>query len=253
MGIFAQFFSSESNENKKIRAQFKNEKYFKKEIERCNQWIDDDKEDFENYIKKHGKLMDTHYLSACKIRLQKIENMYSLGESPAKLKDIYKEVLNYFLKGYSENYKNNSLALEIISFYKLLKFQQNELNEIINFINKWESNSKIEDIYKPASLIYFILEMKIIKRSSYKPYETLYEIVEQPAREAEISIEKYLDNWYGMHKEEPWYNTHLKDWGYSGYWAWEVAAVVEVKGLNDSKFKDNPYYPYDMVHWKEEN
>lgn len=38
---------------------------------------------------------------------------------------------------------------------------------------------------------------------------------------------------------------------YKGYWAWEVATVVKVKGLYDTSFKDNPYYPYDMVHWED--
>jgi hypothetical protein len=52
-----------------------------------------------------------------------------------------------------------------------------------------------------------------------------------------------------LHKTELWYGTHLKDKGYSGYWAWEVAAVVKILGLDDLIFKDNPYYPYDMVHW----
>ncbi|TWP23052.1 DUF1911 domain-containing protein [Apibacter muscae] len=252
MGLLDRFFGSGSNkEKKKIRAQFKNEKYFKKEIKRCDEWMNNDKEDFEKYIKKHGKLMDIHYVNACKIRLQKIENMYSVGESPVKLKDSYKEVLDYFLKGYSENYKDNLLALEIVSFCKLLNFNQKELNKIIDFINKWENNSKIKDIYKPCSLLYYLLDKEVIKRKSYKPIEELYQITQQPKSEAEISIKKYLDNWYSMHKDEPWYNSHLRDSGYSGYWAWEVAAVVKVKGLDDTGFKDNPYYPYDMVHWED--
>lgn len=39
-------------------------------------------------------------------------------------------------------------------------------------------------------------------------------------------------------------NNHFK-----GYWAWEAALVVKFFGIDDSSFKDNEYYPYDLVHY----
>lgn len=251
MGIFAQFFSSESKENKKIRAQFKNEKYFKKEIERCNKWITNDKEDFEEYIKKQGSLTPFHYISSSSIRLDKLSNMYSLGEDIQFIQKDFFDIIEWFSEGWSEEYQGYSLLLQMVSLGILLDIPEKEFQKIKDFIYKADK-SKIEEIWKPDSLIFYLLGDQDKKRDSTFPaYNKLYQITQQSKAEAETSLGKYLDNWYDMHKEEPWYNTHLKDWGYSGYWAWEVAAVVKVKGLDDSKFKDNPYYPYDMVHWKE--
>jgi hypothetical protein len=105
-------------------------------------------------------------------------------------------------------------------------------------------------MWKPDSLVFFLIGEKDKKRKSAVPaYQKLYEITQMSKEEAEKSIKKYLEGWYQMNKNAPWYNNHLRDSGYSGYWAWEVAAVVKIMGLDDSSFKNNPYYPYDMVHW----
>jgi hypothetical protein len=39
-----------------------------------------------------------------------------------------------------------------------------------------------------------------------------------------------------------------KDW-YYGRWSFEAAAVVAIKGLDDASFRDNPYYPKDLVDY----
>jgi hypothetical protein len=80
-------------------------------------------------------------------------------------------------------------------------------------------------------------------------YKRLYDITKLSKQEAEATVNNYLTNRYTLHKTDPWYGANLKDKGYSGYWAWEVASVIKVLGLDDSSFKENPYYPYDMVHW----
>lgn len=68
-----------------------------------------------------------------------------------------------------------------------------------------------------------------------------------PIREAEGALGQYLDGWYSLHNEEVLYDSHLRDWGYIGYWSWEAAIVVKKKGLDNDRFKDNPYYPYDIL------
>jgi hypothetical protein len=56
--------------------------------------------------------------------------------------------------------------------------------------------------------------------------------------EHDFYTEETLQSEYESHKTE----------FYAGYWAWEVAALVKILGLDDSSFKNNSYYPYDMVH-----
>lgn len=65
-------------------------------------------------------------------------------------------------------------------------------------------------------------------------------------------IKTYLNKvWYQGHSDAAWHDTHLNKAVncYSGYWAWEVAAIVKIKGINDEELKDQKYYPFDAVHW----
>lgn len=69
--------------------------------------------------------------------------------------------------------------------------------------------------------------------------------------ELEDFLKIYLEkNWYqnlkgtgsyNLHKQAPEHPT------FPGYWAFEVAAVVKIKGLDDSSFRDHKYYPDRLV------
>jgi hypothetical protein len=251
MGLFDKLFGSSAKDNKAgLRDKLKNKRYFKSEVSRCEKWINNDTEDFAKYIEQHGELSPFHYISACTIRLDKFSNLYSQGESVEKITPVFKEALEFFLKGWSEGYKGCSLILQMLSLTILLDLPKEDFEKVIDFIEKTDHN-KIAERLKPDSLLFYLSGQKNKKRAGYKPYEMLYQISQLPVGQTEHAIKNYLNKWYDLHKEAAWYNTHLRDWGYSGYWAWEVAAVVKVMGLDDSSFKDHPHYPYDLVHWKD--
>ena len=64
-------------------------------------------------------------------------------------------------------------------------------------------------------------------------------------------ILSYLnDYWYSSNSEEAWYDSHKsKDNLYYGYWCYEIGAVVKALGIEDSQFKNQVYYPYDLIHY----
>ena len=254
MGFFDKLFSGSKQEPKKemekskIRAQFKDEKYFNKEILRIGNSISNFKEDDKEYINQHGKLTPFHYISYCLKLNKKIENYYSLGEDKEVIDPVFQESIENFSQGFSEDYQGYPLLLQMVSLGILLDVKPKEFEKIKDFIYKVHNSSNIEPIWKPDNLIFFLLGDQENKRQGDTPYEKLYETTQLTKEEAENRIKDYLEKWYTMHKDEPWYNTHLRDTGYSGYWAWEVAAVVKKMGLDDTRFKNNPYYPYDMVH-----
>ena len=87
-----------------------------------------------------------------------------------------------------------------------------------------------------------------------KLYKGLFKLTQlSDAQAAKKALIDYIGKWYNLNKDAPWYNNHLKTSSYRGYWAWEVAAVVKILQIDDSDLKDNPYYPYDMVHWEEDD
>ena len=58
-------------------------------------------------------------------------------------------------------------------------------------------------------------------------------------------------HWYQQHRDADWYDDHKSQYEvYSGYWAFDVAAIAKIFHVPDSpKWK---YYPYDLAHYKRE-
>jgi hypothetical protein len=42
------------------------------------------------------------------------------------------------------------------------------------------------------------------------------------------------------------FDKHLKR---PGYWSWEAAAVTVISRIDDSSYRDKPYYPKDLVDY----
>jgi hypothetical protein len=121
--------------------------------------------------------------------------------------------------------------------------------------------SKENEGIKPDKLLWFLLNSKLpTQRNSSdlniafpELYKKLIEVlIPENKEESIVLIKDYLNEWYDTNKGSPWHDTHKRQWGYSGYWSWESAAVVKVMGLDDSSFKDHPHYPYDIVHWQDD-
>lgn len=64
-------------------------------------------------------------------------------------------------------------------------------------------------------------------------------------------VEKLLSKWYVSRQDEYWYGNHRMEDRllYFGYWAGDVAALVKILKIPDDTFKDQKYYPHDLVHF----
>lgn len=84
------------------------------------------------------------------------------------------------------------------------------------------------------------------------PYERLKEIILHSEKKVE-DIRDYLENkWYNAHKEMAWYDIHkCNEKLYSGYWSFESGAIAKILNIEDSSLKNVSYYPYDLVHYKD--
>lgn len=85
-----------------------------------------------------------------------------------------------------------------------------------------------------------------------KPKNNIKEIIfETNPEKCQKMIKKYLEKeWLKTYKNFGLDKAHLEiDKGYYyGQWAFEVAAVVKMKGLDDSSFRDNQFYPARLLH-----
>lgn len=148
----------------------------------------------------------------------------------------------YILSAYDE-------MLWMLSLGYLLDAPEQDFKKLVEVIDR----DKVKD-----KLFEFIISAKLkdraaIKEESYREFfgvpETfakLRESIDEPDKaKAEKLIHDFLKrDWYKSHKDAGWYNSHKsKHDTYFGYWSFESAAVVKIKGLDDTSFRDNQYYP----------
>jgi len=150
----------------------------------------------------------------------------------------------------------NRVALGI-----LLKIPNEKFQLLVEYVKRVDEETNPND-WTADMLLWFMLNshLKVNERKSYAQalafpciYMGLYKVTQTTEKEkTKKALNEYLDKWYNLNKNAPWHNTHLRSNGYTGYWAWEVAAVAKIMHIDDTDLKDNPYYPYDMVHWEED-
>ncbi len=80
-----------------------------------------------------------------------------------------------------------------------------------------------------------------------KRFHTLKEITNTTDK-TDLLRRYLLNEWYN--KEFDCYEAHKNKQNiYYGYWCFEAAAIAKTLNLDDGCLKDEPYYPYDLVHF----
>jgi len=84
-----------------------------------------------------------------------------------------------------------------------------------------------------------------------KPFELLnHALIADDASDGGEYIVEFLQKYYAGLKGVYFHNTHLKDdAGFAGYWSFETAAVVILRDIDDSGFRDNIYYPAELADY----
>jgi len=85
-----------------------------------------------------------------------------------------------------------------------------------------------------------------------KPYQTLCDAAKAAGAGRSNLVADFLKSWYpalGKLKIY-WHDCHKgpEGGGFVGYWCLEAGAVVKAFGIDDSEFRERPYYPKDLVH-----
>lgn len=191
---------------------------------------------------------------------------YSNGES---IDDLYKEFIK--LIHYMEESWDNSIVkfrmgqpekiydyytvnhycymLWMLSIAVLLKVPKKEILVLKNLIEKGNINDRL--------LLYFLTHLtkehySVTSIQKYEPFKRIYKKENLVTNDIK-HIKNYLNNWYP--------NTHYLTWhesassieknkfSYFGYWSFEAAALVSILSIDDSSFRNNNYYPKDLVEY----
>ena len=88
-----------------------------------------------------------------------------------------------------------------------------------------------------------------------KAYQPLYEALDAAPAAQPALLRQFLKHWYKRMSKAGWHDGHKgpKGGGYFGYWCWEAAGVAGAFGIDDSSFRDMPYYPKDLADFARVN
>ena len=158
---------------------------------------------------------------------------YSRGDSLKSLYDSFLGLFDEWSDLFDENDYN--INLKMISLAILFNYE-NKLNDIKDKL------SKIDDW-----LITYILDGENRKKLVYPEH---YEALQNILKNKDFSLlHDYVKN--------DWFNEDLDCFvshksaenTYSGYWCFEVAAIIKKLGIDDSELKNAKFYPYELVHF----
>lgn len=259
MGLFDFFFNrSKQKQDKPIRDKIKDRKHFEKLLSEEEEVIKQRNEIISKGKHNHTETYIYYAIADSYMNLLKIT--YSLGVKIKDLQETYMVSLQSFLFGFESGEPMYFDILDRVALGFLLDIPEENFKQLVDYVQRMDEQAKPAD-WTPDLLLWFLLNsrLKEDEKQAYadklafpKLYKGLFKLTQiSDAQEAKKALEDYIGKWYNLNKNAPWYNNHLKKNCYRGYWAWEVAAVAKIMHIDDSDLKDNPYYPYDMVHWED--
>ena len=197
--------------------------------------------------------------------IQRMVAMYSLGVRPEELSSGFDSVVDLISESWLEGKrkligaKSKVLDQYVIDAHtQLLRILS--VGFLLNLENCFfQSLSKVIKEDEVIDLVFeFILSSRLenweIRHENesyaFELYGNLKKAIDQnDNKEAEQFVKVFLDeDWLEEQKRSQMHIDPNKD-SYYGRWSFESAAVVAIKGLDDSSFRDNEYYPKDLVDY----
>ncbi|MEO4175995.1 PoNe immunity protein domain-containing protein [Acinetobacter pittii] len=115
---------------------------------------------------------------------------------------------------------------------ELLAYENDEQDALLDkLVSPWLPDREISEVY--------------LRQLPYRKLEKVFtaDEVDRPAL-----MSAYMDEWYGASKREPYHDRH-KSSQFPGYWSLEAAAITVILRIDDSSYRDKPYYPKDLVDY----
>ncbi len=258
-----------------MRSKYKNRSYFKKYINLVqDKAILRTKKKLALNDTGRGSIMSLKF-SLCESYLKLIYLNYSIGNPIAPMKDYIKYAIDYISDNgwiskenmtWKEDRKGDVEFLPeywISAYYDLLKLLSfATLFDLESVYFKKISNIIDNDGVKDHLLEYFLsqkIERTPIKKESYTKYFFIQESFSKLREVAKSDDQEKSQDLLIKYLKKDW-KKNFRDMGgnfkqhekkfflFKGYWSIEVAAMVKIKGIDDSPFRDHEYYPKDFLH-----
>jgi hypothetical protein len=256
--------------NKKlmVRDKFRDDKHFLAQIERLTKSHERRMEKITLGQIKPDRMAVVKQSMATNL-IQKTVAKYSLGLSPMELTNDFDTIIDLIDESWSEGKrkltgsKNKPLDQYVINAHvellDLLSIAYLTVLPVTFFqrLDKIISNDQVIDL-----IFELILSSRLINREikqekegyGFKLYQNLKEAIKSKEKvEAENLVKLFLEKDWLREQQMAQMLTDPKKESYSGRWSFESAAVTCILGLDDSSYRDNQYYPKDLVDYYREN
>ena len=238
-----------------VRDELKDKEYFVKNVKTCSQLIEECIIELREKKIKKSQISDVS-IGTFDLSYSKFFCMYSGGYTKEEMKESFFQTLEliqakdndweYEFEGEIFPFYMRKL-LVILSIAILLDMPKDKVENIIKLIDTIPIRYKILDYY----ISYFDSTRKIGKAQDNEyAFKELIKMTEMSNEEilSKKMMDKYLKKWYKVRDRVEAHGTHNNGLdSYGGYWSFESAAFVKMRGLDDSSFRDNVYYPKDLL------
>lgn len=238
-----------------MRDQIKTFDYFKKSLNFTNESI----EQFQSLIRE---VVDAQgedcvgarngYNTMVFYYTERINLEYSIGESIDVIKKTFLELLKYYSKMWDLEYGYTGLV-RVLSVGFMLNVESVQFEDLQKKIIELKLNDYLVNfLMRRIDESWHLNSQSFVFPGFYEPLKEIIDNCDDLSNDIiSQKILSYLnDYWYSSNSEEAWYDSHKsKNDVYYGYWCYEMGAVVKALDIEDSQFKNQVYYPYDLVHY----
>ena len=252
----------------KMRDKLKDFEYFERFIVETQKYINDSKKMFNKGEVRNDRI-NWHYYDLYKKQLSLCIAKYSLGIS---ICDVKTEFISFIsdvspTKWWGDTSKVCVKRGKLTDQYMVEP--HNKMLSLLSLAFLFKVDSKLFSVFSDIidhdnisdNLYEFILKAEFLERKPKRPeeydskhsvilkvYRSLRLAIEQTDKiEAQKLIKHFLEKDF-YHEHSGFYNAHKARFDlYYGYWSFEAAAITCIMDLDDSSYRDNKYYPKDLV------
>lgn len=226
-----------------------NTEYILEDKEEIVLLLKDEEQGIKRHQKKNLEIINSTYKNIFKEAFDLLVCRYSIGETLDDFPSRYRELVASFEKIYSPQSYYVQM-LNMLSLGILLDIENETFDRLVKLINENNVSDFIYDFIIHSRNPKHIQNEKLEWKKPYTQLKNVIKLIPADKEQGLHNLKTYLNkNWYmslfKTHNSE--HNIH------SGYWCLESGAIVKILGLDDSSFKEQKYYPYDLVHWKYKN
>ena len=186
-----------------------------------------------------SSVLDINFSSIIKSKLKIISYKYTLGFDLSELHKEYLELIEQIdnVESITSFFPFNIIALGILFEDGIESFEK-----LIALMDKREKHDLLFDYLINGCGLKREFNSDIFFDRDFKFSKELIELAQKDKGQASKKLVHHIKTYWDIPIEDK----------YKGYWLWEYAAISKMFKLDDSKLKDNPHYPYELAHYKNE-